>query len=78
MSRQKATEDTDRGFKYLWFCVYVERNPVDDIFDRVLETWWIIEYNEGIQYVNKCQGEISGNIVKCYVRSSLLLASFST
>lgn len=74
MSGEKTAEDTDSGFKYLWFCVHVERNPVDDIFNRVLETWWIIEYNEGIQYINKCQREISGNIVECYVRSSLLLA----
>ena len=78
MSGQKAAEDTDCGFKYLWFCVHIERNPVDDIFDRVLETWWIVEYNQCIQYINKRQGEISGNIVECYVRSGLMLALFST
>lgn len=48
VSGQKATEDTNRGFKYLWFRIHVERNPVDDIFDGVLETWRVIEYNQGV------------------------------
>lgn len=52
MGREKASEDTDVGFEYLWFRVHVEGHIFYDIANGVLEPRFIVKNDERIERIN--------------------------
>lgn len=53
MSGQQAPEDTDGDFKHLRSCIHIERDGLDNVLDRGIESLNIADHHKSIEDVNK-------------------------
>ena len=63
VSRQQAAQYSYSSLKHLRFGVDIKGDPADDVPDCVLESWWIIQYHEGVECVYEGHREIARNVV---------------